>query len=807
MLHRRGALRALMLTIFVFPAMATLVPGCLDRPIEPVEPRTTSTIVERLRQSSVNKLDLLFVIDNSRSMGDKQQILQSAIPDLVNQLINPRCYNKKGELASQQPNTPIQECPQDDTFRSFKPVLDIHIGVITSSLGSHGVADTGSYCFEDFKDDKGQLIDREKNSTNKVPTYEGKGFLAWDPANEPTHTPQGETNLDTLTENLASIVVGAGEVGCGFEAPLEAWYRFLIEPRPHASIAIVGSKAVLSEEDDKTLLTQRADFLRPDSLLAIIMLTDENDCSIRDGGSYHLATGTENNIPVPRAACAINPNDPCCKSCAEPPGDGCPDEAQHCSSTGVLNENGSCSNPPDSPNDPALCNRVTSDQDHPDLRCYDMKRRFGIDFLYSIDRYVTGLTSQQIFDRNGEIDLNPIYKDLQPDDDNTDVRDQSLVFIAGIVGVPWQDIARSNANGEPDLLNGCAGPCEDKDDDGKPDNAVGGFQSADELASEKTWDLILGDPSCYHNPKCLPTDPLMRESPEPRTGTHPVTGDVVGVPPVVNSINGNEYSVTGARQDLQYACIFPLQQERTCDENDMTPEGKAKCFDCKSDTPAQSPLCVDSDGDPNNGDDNLKQVNAKAYPGLRVLELLKRVGPQAIVGSICPKQQDNDEAGDFGYRPAIGSIVERLKLVLGGQCLPRSLTPNPLGQVACLILEGRPSGCDCGATARLAVHPDHKVAEDVAREALGIDSACFCEIAQTTGQDLDACQNEILEPVVNADDKAVHGWCYIDATTVPATGHPDLVEGCPPTQQRIIRFVGEGKGATGATLFITCSGE
>jgi hypothetical protein len=99
------------------------------------------------------------------------------------------------------------------------------------------------------------------------------------------------------------------------------------------------------------------------------------------------------------------------------------------------------------------------------------------------------------------------------------------------------------------------------------------------------------------------------------------------------------------------------------------------------------------------------------------------------------------------------------------------------------------------------------VAEKVAREALGIDGACFCEIAQTTGDDLDACQNETLEPVSNAEGKAVHGWCYIDATTVPLTGHPDLVEACPATQQRIIRFVGEGKGATGATLFITCSGE
>ncbi len=36
---------------------------------------------------------------------------------------------------------------------------------------------------------------------------------------------------------------------------------------------------------------------------------------------------------------------------------------------------------------------------------------------------------------------------------------------------------------------------------------------------------------------------------------------------------------------------------------------------------------------------------------------------------------------------------------------------------------------------------------------------------------------------------------------------PEIVANCPETEKRIIRFVGNGKGATGATLFITCAGE
>ncbi len=812
--NRPAVCRGAIVTSVVGFCLAAAAPGCLDRPIEPVEPRTTSTIVERLKQSSVDKIDLLFVIDNSRSMADKQQILESAIPDLVDQLINPRCFTKDGVLAAQQPDSPTKDCPVDDTAREFKPVLNIHIGVITSSLGGHG----GEYCstspalassFSETWDDEAHLIDRQKGSTDKVPTYndgtEDKSFLVWDPSEQATHSPQGETNLATLTANLKSIVVGAGEVGCGFEAPLEAWYRFLVEPHPHDSSAVVPATGIVLDDlpDDDVVLKQRADFLRPDSLLAIIMLTDENDCSIIDAGSAYFATLIGNLIPLPRKVCATDPNSPCCKSCAEPPGEGCEEEADHCSSTGVVKEDGSCDNNPGSP---AFCNRVQKDDDHQDLRCYDQKRRFGIDFLHPIDRYVTGLTNPQVADRFGELVLNPIYTDLQPEDDNNEVRDDSLVFIAGIVGVPWHDIARRNANGQPDLLNGCVGACQDDDGDGKPDNDVGGFQGAEELADNKTWDLILGDPGCANNVNCKPQDPLMHEQPDPRSGTHPLTGDVIGLPPASNAINGNEYKMGAVKNDLQYACIFPLAAPRICDPADDTPEGKSRCLDCFS-ADDTNPLCADSDDDLMNGNDHLKQIKAKAYPGLRLLELLKRVGPQAIVGSICPKQQDNDEAADFGYRPAIGSIVERLKLVLGGQCLPRSLKPDAAGQVACLILEGRPAGCDCTAPARLPVHPDHKVAEKLARETMGIDGACFCEIEQTRDIDLDACQTVVQEPVTNKDNQAVDGWCYIDATTVPATGNRELVKNCPATQKRIIRFVGEAQGATGATLFITCSGE
>ena len=74
----------------------SLAVGCLNRPIDRLEPKTTSTVVERLQQNGVDKIDLLLAIDNSISMADKQAILAAAVPDLVNRLVTPNCVDDDG---------------------------------------------------------------------------------------------------------------------------------------------------------------------------------------------------------------------------------------------------------------------------------------------------------------------------------------------------------------------------------------------------------------------------------------------------------------------------------------------------------------------------------------------------------------------------------------------------------------------------------------------------------------------------------------------------------------------------------------
>ena len=46
------------------------------------------------------------------------------------------------------------------------------------------------------------------------------------------------------------------------------------------------------------------------------------------------------------------------------------------------------------------------------LRCYNMKQRFGVDLLYSTQRYVQGLKDSMVFDRNGVAVPNPLYSTL-----------------------------------------------------------------------------------------------------------------------------------------------------------------------------------------------------------------------------------------------------------------------------------------------------------------------------------------------------------------------------------------------------------
>ncbi len=519
------------------------VGGCLARPVEPITPLITSTTVDVLSQSSVNKIDLLLVVDNSRSMADKQAILSLAVPDLIIGLLNPACVdmNNNPVPTAQQP-APTDPCPAGTT-REFPPVFDVHIGLLSSSLGSFGADGcpdtTTGVCANNASstsyNDHGHLVTRtDPCNPGNVPTWNNEGFLAWDPQQK--LSPPGLSVLgDSITSGsvvdlLAKLVTGDGQDGCGFESQNEAWYRFLVDPSPYDTITLNGMN-VEKTGIDNMLLQQRADFMRSDSLLAIINVTDETDTSIKEEQFFplfaqQLEGGQPFHLPTARSEClSKGPNDPCCASCGEGAPPGCPTPDPTCAATG---------------------NEYNDQTESLALRAFGLsgglmshKARYGIEFFYQPSRYVQALTLGTVQDAAGNTVPNPIFA-INANAPNAPVRDPTLVFYAAITGVPWQLIARQDADGTPDLINGIS--TVDK-------TQIGGFKNYDELNKPDAhgntfWDDIVGDPENY----VPPLSPFMQESTVPRSGTDPITGISIAPPATPNGdtmvFNGHEWNVS-----------------------------------------------------------------------------------------------------------------------------------------------------------------------------------------------------------------------------------------------------------------------
>lgn len=717
----------------VLGVMATGGGGCLNRPIDRIDPRTTSTVVELLKQDAVNKIDLLLDIDNSLSMKDKQQILSEAVPDLVSRLVTPNCVDENdeptGSVVDSKGKCPAGSRPE------FAPIRDINIGVISSSLGDL----TSGACKSDKlpnRDDRGHLLTRVQSGP--APNdYDGKGFLAWDPDQQR----KGQDDVDALNQDLTAMVRGVDQVGCAFEMPLEAAVRFLVDPSPYDHVESDGaSKPHLNRVGvDKTILQQRKDFLRPDSLVALIILSDENDCSLDIDKQGFVLLG---KTPFYRSTseCADDPNDACCSSC-NAIGAGC-------------DKGGACTGPNGA--------KLTTDEDRLDLKCFHQKQRFGVDFLYPTTRYVNAFSAEKIDPSKsdlagGEVD-NPLFYNAE----SGLRRATDLVFVAGIVGVPWQAIA-DDSTGQPDLKKG--------------------FKSFKDL--EPDLDYLIGDPDNHVEPK----DPFMIESTSPRSGTSKLTQESL---PGSNAINGHDFASTS---NLEHVCTFPLDPPVT---------SGGDCTDCTT-AECDNPLC-----------DGTTQIAAKAYPGLRELAVLRGLKDQGIFASICPASTDKSKDPEiYGYAPAVRTIIERLKEKLKNPCLPRSLTEDEeTGGVDCLVLEASATGgrCTCGE-GRSEIPEREGDHENPAYNAVKLatqsdfrdeDWDCFCEIKQLLEQpQRDACLND-KDPTSEAQGD---GWCYVDANPAHVVGDPELVRKCPEDEQRIIRFVGAGEPRIGSTVIITCTGE
>ncbi len=184
-------------------------------------------------------LDLLFVVDNSGSMAQEQVALTENFPRMIRSLAT-------GDL-------------DGDGTPDFPPVRDLHVGVVTTDMGTRGMV--VPTCRDPERGEDGVLRTAGLTSAGCMATY--PSFLTFAPATG---------SVDALARDFACVAV-AGTGGCGMEQPLEAALK-----------ALTPSTSTIRFYPDTTGHGDgpNAGFVRPDSFLAIVVVTDEDDCSARD---------------------------------------------------------------------------------------------------------------------------------------------------------------------------------------------------------------------------------------------------------------------------------------------------------------------------------------------------------------------------------------------------------------------------------------------------------------------------------------------------------------------------------------------
>ena len=325
---RSTTARGVITSLLAFTALST---GCLRREVASEEPTTKISFDAVVPQPAIDKVDVLVMVDNSSSMADKQRILADAVPDLVRGLVQPKCVDKKTRVPTGSVADPLKPDGQQCAAGSepaFVPITDMHIGVISSSLGGMGSKTCAPGQPGRDNDDKGHLLSRSAGG-GTVAAAGDLGFLAWYPDVEqnknkvrhPDPPVPASVDIDALGSAFKELVVGVGQRGCGLEAQLESVYRFLVQPDPWTKIDVSADTRKASygppDQVDVELLRQRAAFLRPDSLVAVILLTDEDDSSADplsfDGTGWVF--GDDQRVSRGTSACTSAPASPECTSC------------------------------------------------------------------------------------------------------------------------------------------------------------------------------------------------------------------------------------------------------------------------------------------------------------------------------------------------------------------------------------------------------------------------------------------------------------------------------------------------------------
>ncbi len=583
-------------------------------------------------------VDVLFAVDNSQRMASKQTLLAQAASEFVQRLVTPNCVDENGAVLGQ----PIEE-PNGTRCEAgsleFPPVKDLHVGVITSSLGGVGAAST---CVPTDKvgpnksidpdlnrhnDDAAHLVDRVGAEEGHVPDLSALGFLSH--VNSSRQLAAGEVNAKNLPESLKTQIEGIHDYGCGYEAQLESIYRFLVQPDPYASVRVDSSAASLVGIDE-TILQQRAAFLRPNSYVAVILLTDEDESTPdpRSLGGQGWRYADSAKAARPTVACAADPNSAACNTCRI---------------RSAFDSDPTCK---DRSGGLAL---LSEEEDGSNVRFINPKQRFGYDARYSWTRYAQGFRSQTVPNRDEEHPLseatvkeyaqcagsctNPLFAASLPTSASEELCDLPLgnrgaddILFTTINGVPWQLLSTEGATGD---LSAVA-------KDSAPKTSLDG----------EDWTRLLGkDPNTFDT---TGQNTFMHPSIQKRTGV--ADG---------NPVNGGEWDT--ASNDVQYACTFDLPAPRECPKN--AEDQACACGAVGVDGPQHDfPLCRGSKSNDVGFFPTVTntQVRDGAEPGLQALRVARSLGAQSLVSSICPRETADATSPLFGYRPTFRMLGDRV---------------------------------------------------------------------------------------------------------------------------------------------------
>jgi hypothetical protein len=250
--HAEGSMRAAIRPALLAFAVATLA-ACNEHPLVAVEHEVIVTSWDAPALPSAREVDVLFVIDDSGSMGEIQARLASSVAGFVDALEDAEANYRiaitttdNGNYACRGPEH--QPVGGNFVFSSCRSRL----GDFVSGEGVDASGACESVCPAQWSE-----IVSKPTTIRGDPTPRSRPWI---------EKVAGESNLpdglDVVTALECLLPQGTG--GCEFESPLESMYLSL-------------RRANHNGEDE-------LGFIRDSAILAIVFVTDETDCSSHTDG-------------------------------------------------------------------------------------------------------------------------------------------------------------------------------------------------------------------------------------------------------------------------------------------------------------------------------------------------------------------------------------------------------------------------------------------------------------------------------------------------------------------------------------------